>query len=230
MLSRLLSFRQEARRRHLLRNAPAGPLKDYLSVPLIDTGKDIHSVPLISLDFETSGLNPSEDHIVSVGYVTVEGGQIMLSTAQHRLIKVTQALSEQSVVIHRITDDISAAGEPLEDVIGELLIALAGKVMLAHNAKIETTFLNQACLKLFGESVDFPVIDTMKIARQWFERRNKEIVQGDLRLFNLRKRYGLPMYQAHNALSDAIATAELLQAQIEHMDSSKCLPLKKFLS
>jgi DNA polymerase III epsilon subunit-like protein len=38
------------------------------------------------------------------------------------------------------------------------------------------------------------------------------------------------MYQAHNALSDAIATAELLQAQIEHMDSSKCLPLKKFLS
>ncbi len=230
MLSRLLSYRQEARRKHLLRHAPAGPLKDYLSVPVIDPAKDIHSVTLISLDFETSGLNPSEDHIVSVGYVSVEGGEIMLSSAQHRLIKINQALSEQSVVIHRITDDLSAAGEPLEKVIGELLIALAGKVMLAHNAKIETTFLKQACLKLFGESVDFPVIDTMKIARQWFERRNKEIVQGDLRLFNLRKRYGLPMYQAHNALSDAIATAELLQAQIEHMDSSKCLPLKKFLS
>ena len=85
-------------------------------------------------------------------------------------------------------------------------------------------------MKLYGISPDFPVIDTMKIARQWFERRNKEISQGDLRLFNLRKRYGLPSYQAHNALSDAIATAELLQAQIEHMDSSVPLRLSRFLS
>lgn len=102
--------------------------------------------------------------------------------------------------------------------------------MVAHNANIELAFLTQACRKLYGISPRFPAIDTMRIAKKWLERRNKEIEQGDLRLFNLRKRYGLPVYQAHNALTDAIATAELLQAQIAHMDSSVPLRLSRFLS
>ena len=113
---------------------------------------------------------------------------------------------------------------------GNHYLACKSMQQVAHHAKIELTFLTQACQKLYGVSPRFPVIDTMRIAKRWLERRNKEIEQGDLRLFNLRKRYGLPMYQAHNALSDAIATAELLQAQIGHMDSSQNLPLKQFLS
>ena len=222
-------FSAESRRRKMLEAAPEGIIREYLSEPLIDPGSDIHRVPLLSLDFETSGLDARKDHIVSAGYVTIENGMIQLSTARHELVKLGGSLTEQSVVIHKITDDDVSTGQPLEVVIANLLQALAGKIMVAHHAKIELTFLTQACQKLYGVSPRFPVIDTMRIAKRWLERRNKEIEQGDLRLFNLRKRYGLPMYQAHNALSDAIATAELLQAQIGHMDSSKTLPLKLFL-
>lgn len=214
----------------MLEDAPEGAISEYLSAPLIDRSTDIHAVPLLSLDFETSGLDASKDHIVSAGYVAIEDGMIQLSTARHELVKLGGSLTEQSVVIHKITDDDVSAGLPLDEVVGNLLHALAGKIMVAHHAKIELTFLTQACQKLYGVSPRFPVIDTMRIAKRWLERRNKEIEQGDLRLFNLRKRYGLPMYQAHNALSDAIATAELLQAQIGHMDSSQNLPLKQFLS
>ncbi len=213
----------------MLELAPEGPVRDYLSAPLIDRSRDIHSVSLLPLDFETSGLDSSKDHIVSAGYVVIERGEIQLSTATHELVRTEKLLTEESVVIHKITDDAASAGSPLDEVVAKLLQSLAGKVMVAHNAKIEISFLTQACRDLYGVSPRFPAIDTMRIARQWLERRNKEIEQGDLRLFNLRKRYGLPMYQAHNALTDAIATAELLQAQIAHMDSSKCLPLKQFL-
>lgn len=221
---------EESRRKKLLESSPDGPLKEYLSTPPPDLKSDINDVPLLALDFETSGLNASMESILSVGYVTIYDGEIRLSTACHQLIKSNLALPEESVVIHKITDDAAAGGESLGDVIGRLLQALTGKIMLAHHAKIETTFLKQACMKLYGISPDFPVIDTMRIARQWFERRNREILQGDLRLFNLRRRYGLPSYQAHNALSDSIATAELLQAQIAHMDSDATLPLSRFLS
>ena len=37
-----------------------------------------------------------------------------------------------------------------------------------------------------------------------------------MRLADSRRRYNLPAYQAHHALSDALACAELLQAQIAH--------------
>ena len=223
-------FSEESRRRKMLDSVPDGALRDYLSVPLVDKGSDIHSLPLLSLDFETSGLDAKKDHIVSAGYVAIEAGVIQLSSEHHELVRLDGALTEHSVVIHGITDDDVSAGEPLEVVVGNLLRALAGKTMVAHHAKIELTFLTQACQILYGMCPRFPVIDTMRIAKRWLERRNKHIEKGDLRLFNLRKRYGLPMYQAHNALSDAIATAELLQAQIGHMDSSKTLPLRQFLS
>lgn len=221
---------EDSRRKKLLNAAPAGAVRDFLSVPLVDRSTDIHTVPLLSLDFETSGLDAKKDHIVSAGYVAMEGGAIRLSTARHDLVKLGGSLTEQSVVIHKITDDDLSAGRSLEEVVGNLLQALAGKVMVAHHARIELTFLTQACQILYGLSPRFPVIDTMRIAKLWLQRRNKEIEKGDLRLFNLRKRYGLPMYQAHNALSDAIATAELLQAQIAHMDSRASMPLSSFLS
>ena len=214
----------------MLEAAPAGAIRDYLSVPLIDKSSDIHRVPMLSLDFETSGLDARKDHIVSAGYVAIVDGMIQLSTARHELVKLGGLLTEQSVVIHKITDDDVSAGLPLDEVITNLLHALAGKIMVAHHAKIELTFLSHACQLLYGVSPRFPVVDTMRLAKQWMVQRNKEIEQGDLRLFNLRKRYGLPMYQAHNALSDAIATAELLQAQIGHMDSRGPLPLSRFLS
>ena len=37
-----------------------------------------------------------------------------------------------------------------------------------------------------------------------------------MRLADARRRYGLPAYRAHHALTDALATAELLQAQVAH--------------
>ena len=221
---------EDAKRRKLLAIAPEGPVKDFLSSPLIERNQDVHAVSLLSLDFETSGLDPGKDHIVSAGYVVISRGEVLLSTAMHELVRPDKLLTENSVVIHKITDDDASAGKSLEEVISSLLLALAGKVMVAHNANIELAFLTQACRKLYGISPRFPAIDTMRIAKKWLERRNKEIEQGDLRLFNLRKRYGLPVYQAHNALTDAIATAELLQAQIAHMDSSVPLRLSRFLS
>ena len=75
-----------------------------------------------------------------------------------------------------------------------------------------------------------PVIDTLTLARKWLARRNKEPEQGALRLYALRERYGLPRYNAHNALSDALATAELFLAQVEHMDSRRPPSLGSLMS
>jgi DNA polymerase-3 subunit epsilon len=45
--------------------------------------------------------------------------------------------------------------------------------------------------------------------------------QTDLRLSSVRGRYGLPAYNAHGALIDSIATAELLLAQIKRIYRDK---------
>ena len=228
MLTALLG--PDARRRRLLNRAPDGPLRDFLAVPFPDRRADVFSVPIVSLDFETTGLDAGRDRILSMGHVEIHDGAICLATATHTLIRSDAALSEESVVIHRITDDAAAQGRPPDEAIAGLLHVLAGKVMLAHHARIEQQFLQQACLRLYGLAPVMPVIDTLMLARRWLARRNKDVEQGALRLYALREQYGLPRYHAHNALSDALATAELFLAQVERMDSRRPPTLGSLMS
>ena len=107
---------------------------------------------------------------------------------------------------------------------------MAGKPMLVHYSPIEQNFLSAVCRKLYGAPFVVPIIDTLEIAQRVFERRNHLIQPGDLRLFNLRPRYNLPQYKAHNALSDALATAEMFLAMADNLYAEQTCPLGEFLS
>jgi len=93
-----------------------------------------------------------------------------------------------------------------------LLDTLAGRAILVHHAAVERDFLNAACERLYGVPFVGRFIDTEALARRAMERRQQPWRGTDLRLFNLRRAYRLPRYPAHNALSDALATAELFLA------------------
>jgi DNA polymerase-3 subunit epsilon len=223
-------FSPDARRRRLARKAPPGALRDYLETPFPATRQPLDQVPLLAIDFETTGLDPVNDHLLSVGHVQVNGLRVELATARHQVIRSRRPLQGENVAVHQLTDDQVADGEPLEKVMPDLLQALAGRVLLAHHAAVETGFLKAGCRKLYGVSPLFLVIDTLQLARRRLERAGQPIEGNELRLFNLRERYGLPRYQAHNALCDAIATAELFLAQVAEGRWRRPPPLKNFLS
>ena len=204
MFARLLG--KEYQRKQALARAASGPLHDYLATPFIDRQSDCRRIEIVAIDLETTGLDPSKDDILSIGLVHVDRFGIRLSTAWHRIVRVDRAIPGETAVIHQITDDQSAAGAPIAELLPEVLRRLAGRVMLVHYSPIEQNFISAACEKLYGAPFVVPTIDTLEIAQRVFERRNHTIQPGDLRLFNLRPRYNLPQYRAHNALSDALAT------------------------
>jgi DNA polymerase-3 subunit epsilon len=211
MLERL--FSPDFRRKRALARVPPGVLHDYLSHPFPQRGSPCRDVPIVSVDLETTGLDPRKDAILSVGLVQIQRMSVRLATAWHEIIQVDRDIPPDSAVIHQITDDHAAAvGKPLEAVMPELLDRLEGKVMLVHFSRIEQSFLDAACRHLYGGPFVIPIIDTLKLGQRIFERRNHTIQTGDLRLFNLRPRFNLPHYKAHNALNDALSTAELFLA------------------
>lgn len=187
-------------------------MRDFLAMPLADKNTDWRELPIVSVDLETTGLDPKKDKILSVGLVEMTQDSIHLNTAWHKIINVGSALPESTTVIHHITDDQIAEGEPLEEVLPELIKRLQGKVMLVHYAFIEQEFINAACMKLYGSPFIIQTIDTLLVARRRMEQRNHTVQVNSLRLFNLRDRYGLPVYKAHNAFYDALSTAELFMA------------------
>lgn len=222
-------FGLDYRRRRLAMKAPPGPLRDYLEHPSVERRRDYRQVEYLALDLETTGLDPAREDILSVGLVVVRGTRIDLSTARHELVRARRRIPQASAVIHQITDDRAATGKPLEEILPWVLRELTGRVMIAHHARVEMGFLSAACRLLYGTPALFPAVDTQAIALRTFRRRNQEVAAEELRLHALRLRYGLPRYPAHDALSDALAAAELFVAQAAHRDNGKGMALKEFL-
>jgi DNA polymerase-3 subunit epsilon len=222
-------FGYEAKRKRCLRKAPPGVLKEFLSIPFPDIGERVDAIPILAVDFETTGLSPAKDQILSIGHIGIENNEIRLASACHTVIQTCGDLAEENVVIHQITDDIKYQGESIRDAVEDLLQALAGKVMLVHFARIEKSFLEKACVQLYGMAPVFPIIDTLMIAKRRLDKRSVPYDPSELRLFTLRERYSLPRYNAHNALSDALATAELFFAEVGKMSGRNAPALKSVL-
>lgn len=222
-------FSLERRRKWLLKRAPEGPLRDFLSVPTPDPGIDHRNLKYLALDFETTGLDAKQHEILSAGYLTIQHGSVLLNTCEHQIVAIDSPIPAASVVIHRITDDHAANGHTLEEVVTTLLEELAGKVMVAHHADIEFGFLNAACKKLWGCGLVMPVTDTLALEKRLMEYSGRPMKPGALRLATVRERYGLPRYGAHNALTDALACAELFLAQCAYRSRGKRMNLELLL-
>jgi DNA polymerase-3 subunit epsilon len=228
MLGKLLG--KNYQRKRALKRAQPGPLMDYLEIEHPDRRSNCRDIEIVAIDLETTGLDPKKDAILSIGMVNIDRWGIKLSTAWHRIVSIDTAIPGESAIIHHITDDQAAAGTPLEELLPEVLKRLAGRPMVVHYSPIEQNFLDAACRKHYGAPFVIPIIDTLEIGQRVFERRNHLIQPGDLRLFNLRPRYNLPQYKAHNALSDALATAELFLAMADNLYPEQPCPLGEFLS
>jgi DNA polymerase-3 subunit epsilon len=225
----MTAFALEWRRRWWLRRVPSGPLHDYLSLPLPKPSRDYRDVEYVAVDLETTGLDARRDQILSIGWVVLSGIRIDLSTARHRLVRVQGAIPAHTAVIHQITDDLAATGQDLSAALPEFLSDLRGRVMIAHHARIEQTFLSAACRQLWGRGLLARTVDTQVIARRLLERRQIAFKGSDLRLHALGERYNLPRYGAHNALSDALAAAELFLAEAAYRDNGRGMRLAEFL-
>lgn len=183
--------------------------------------------PFVALDFETTGLDAEHDEIISIGLVPFDLQRIRIREARHWLLKPRRELAEESVVIHGITHSDLEQAPDLLDVLPGLVEALAGRVVVVHYRYIEREFLAAALFRRLGEGIRFPVVDTMELEAMIHRKGLGNLVgrligrrQTSIRLGDSRGRYNLPHYGQHNALTDAIATAELLQAQIMHRYST----------
>jgi DNA polymerase-3 subunit epsilon len=219
----------EAKRKQQLKRTPEGALKDFLSVPFPALNTPYSDLEILSVDFETTGLHAINDKLLSVGFVTLKHNQMALGSSYHQVIKTVGDLSADNVLIHQITDDVKNRGEQLRIVVEKLLNALAGKVMLVHFARIEKQFLTQACIELYGVAPVWPIIDTLMVEKRRMDTHDVAYDPSELRLSPLRNKYSLPEHFGHNALNDAIATAELLMVQVNNMPKPNDVVLSDLL-
>ena len=220
----------ELRLRRLLyaRRVAGTALQRCWRAPLPATGTDWRQVSFLVVDAEMSSLDVNEGELLSVGWVAVEAGAIALVSARHYLIKAEKSVG-QSATIHSLRDCELSGAETGDVVLERFLDAAAGRVLVFHNAALDMAFLNRVSRNAFNAPVLLPAVDTLLQEERMLRRREQPIKPGDLRLHACRERYNLPLYQGHNALLDALATAELLLAMAAHRSRGQGLALSQLL-
>ena len=188
--------------------------------PLPAAGSDWRRVSFLVVDAEMSSLDVNAGELLSVGWVTIEDGAIALGSASHHLVRPENSVG-QSATIHSLRDCELSEAQSGAEVLAKFLRAAAGKVLVFHNAALDMAYLNRVSKRVFNAPILLPVVDTLTQEELLLRRREQPIQSGDLRLHACRERYHLPAYQGHNALLDALATAELLLAMVGHRSGGK---------
>lgn len=173
---------------------------------------------LIALDFETTGLDSSKDEIISMGFCPIRNGVIRLADCLHIVIKTEQTLTSENVAFHGLMDDELEQGLSQRQALFKFIELTQGKVLVAHFHNIERTFIQKLAKQILGKALPLSFIDSFEFAKRQMQIKQQVIASDSLRLFNLRKQQGLPNYKAHNALEDAISTAELHMTQTASLD------------
>ena len=188
----------------------------FFDSPLPKLNSFSDEVEFLSIDIATTSLNPDEGEIVSIGWVPLINGSVVLKEARHIVVSIRREVG-QSAVFHNISDEELSYGERASEMFWQLMRAANGRVLVFHNAQIDMGYLNKLSRRLIGAPMAAPIVDTLQWEKTKILKRYHHIPADTLRLHACRRRYSLPDYPLHNALSDALATLELLQAQISYL-------------
>ncbi|MGC0142528.1 exonuclease domain-containing protein [Pseudactinotalea sp. Z1732] len=207
------------RRRARAAQDARGPLARYYREPAPADSTPAGDLAVLALDLECTSLDLDSADILSIGWVPVQERRILLGRGRRVVVNPGREVGP-NVTVHGLTDDVVAAGAPLPEAVEQMLHACTGRVLVAHHATIETTLLSRACELLYGAPFVPPVIDTLALQRRILGWNRGDQENTGLNLAAARGRYGLPRYAAHDALTDAIACAELFLAQLSHWGTS----------
>lgn len=193
--------------------APAS-LRPFYSRRMPDPKARLFDCTITCIDFETTGLDFDKDTVISMGGVSIIDGSINFETAFHRFIKTEGKIAGETAVINQITpEQLENQGMDLKEAMMDLMDRLSGSIVLTHCSVIESTFIKRSLNLPDTFTLPMYFLDTMQIEKTLLKQPSPKA--DDVRLAEIRKRRNLPAYEAHNALADSLATAEVFLAQVK---------------
>ena len=216
-------IQQQEQLRRTIEVQPHWPdeLKAYLAQPLADKSSLLKSLNYVVLDFETTGVDPDQDRILTMGALPIEGIRINLQQGQAWLINHGSHIRAATAVVNHIVPSMLRDGDSIHLAMQQLLKVITGKVVVVHGKIIEQQFIDAYFAHAYGIN-QLPCIwlDTLLIEKNHTFQSDRK-ANCSWQLADVRARYGLPSYPDHHAMVDTLACAELFLAQQHRIFKAK---------
>jgi DNA polymerase-3 subunit epsilon len=172
---------------------------------MIDLGTPLGRVTFISVDVETTGLNPKRDAIVEIGAVKVRGGEIV--DEWDTLVYCDRTIPLEARRIHGISNEMLVGKPRVAEAMRALMEFCDDGALVEHSHKaFDVLFLEQA----YGRPIDAPYVNTCMLSRKLFPHIPRHSLDECCRRFGIVNDERASSNR-HRALADARATAYLLQ-------------------
>lgn len=157
----------------------------------------------VSLDLETTGMDPAKDHILSLAAVPVRDGRVCVSERFERRVHTARTFGIESIRHHRITPDEASGGEQVTQVVREFLHWLGSRRLLGYYLGFDLDMLAPHVRVATGFALPNATLDLGdEVAR--LHRRQRPDAPVNLDFAHIAGRLGVPMVARHTALGDAV--------------------------
>ena len=180
----------------------------------------------IVVDIEASGLDQNSDRLISIGAVAVNGSLIQMTDAFEVVLRQDQVSNKDNILIHGIGASAQREGVEPEEALLQFLEYIGKAPLVAYHAFFDRGMIDRASKQYIGGPPDLVWHDLAWILPEIFSDRISGIVGLDTWL----EQFSIVNYQRHNAVSDCLATAQLLQIAMSRatdagLDTSRQLQL-----
>jgi DNA polymerase III epsilon subunit family exonuclease len=189
--------------------------EESVTVEEVADHRSLHEIVFVILDLETSGAAPSTGAaITEIGAVKICGGEIVGEF--QTFVNPQHGLSDFITSLTGITDDMLVDAPTISAVLPDFLEFLGSHketVLVAHNAPFDLGFLKAAAIEHQYPWPQYPVLDTVRIARYVLDRDEVP----NCKLSTLATFFGAQTSPNHRALDDARATVDVLHGIFERL-------------
>ncbi|WP_301102669.1 3'-5' exonuclease [Propionivibrio sp.] len=201
-----------ARARRALALAPEQreALANWQQLPAADLSFMHNRGRYVVVDVETSGLNMKKDRLISIGAVALVDGRIDFNDVFQVVLRQDRVSTNENILMHGIGGSAQSEGvEPAAALLS--FLGYLGKVpLVAYHAFFDQSMIEKTMLEYLGVELGQTWIDLAWVLPSLFPNP----IESRATLDDWLKLFAIENIVRHNAVSDAYATAKLLQVAI----------------
>lgn len=183
-------------------------LAAYHARPEISAATTLAALRCVVVDVEATGLDPFNDRLISIGAVSVEGGTVRLGSGFEVVLCQPQASSRANILIHGIDGSTQLSGLDPAAALIRFLDYTERAPLVGFHADFDRVLIDRAATNALGCAPSLVWLDLAYLAPALLAEPGMAVPQG---LDAWSQRFGIKNHARHNALADALATAQLLQ-------------------
>jgi len=188
--------------------AQTADLAAYQALPVIPDTAPLATLRFVVADVETTGLNPTSDKLISIGAVVIESGIVRLGSGFQAVLRQPRASASANILIHGIDGTTQCTGTDPATAMLEFFAYSAKAPIAGFHSGFDRVMIERAANTALGCTPSNIWLDLDYLAPALFAPPRTAAPQG---LDQWLRRFGIENQARHNALADALATAQLFQ-------------------